>query len=52
MNVADILLVLILAGAFLLGSFQGVVRGLLAICAWLGIVFGALVPQSIREAMD
>jgi uncharacterized membrane protein required for colicin V production len=35
MNVADILLVLILAGAFLVGFFQGVVRGLLAVAAWL-----------------
>jgi uncharacterized membrane protein required for colicin V production len=35
---ADILLLLILAGAFLIGFFWGVVRGLLALAAWV-VVF-------------
>jgi uncharacterized membrane protein required for colicin V production len=34
-TVTDIVLVLIFAGAFIVGFFQGVVRGLLAIAAWL-----------------
>lgn len=42
MNVADILLVLVFAAGFLLGFFQGVVRGLLAVGAWLvAFVLGA-----------
>jgi uncharacterized membrane protein required for colicin V production len=35
MTSADILLLLILAGAFLIGFFWGVVRGLLGLAAWL-----------------
>lgn len=35
MTSADVLLVLILAGAFLIGFFWGVVRGLLGLAAWL-----------------
>jgi uncharacterized membrane protein required for colicin V production len=31
---ADVIIVLLLGGAFLLGFFQGVIRGLLAIAAW------------------
>lgn len=38
MTSADILLLLILAGAFLIGFFWGVVRGLLALAAWV-VVF-------------
>lgn len=34
MNVIDIVLLLALAGTFILGFFQGVIRGLLAIGAW------------------
>lgn len=35
MTSADILLILVLAGAFLIGFFWGVVRGLLGLAAWL-----------------
>ena len=38
MTSADILLLLVLAGAFLIGFFWGVVRGLLALAAWV-VVF-------------
>jgi uncharacterized membrane protein required for colicin V production len=38
MTSADILLLLILAGAFLIGFFWGIVRGLLALAAWV-VVF-------------
>ena len=38
MTSADILLLLILAGAFLIGFFWGVLRGLLALAAWV-VVF-------------
>ena len=38
MTSADILLILVLAGAFLIGFFWGVVRGLLGLAAWV-VVF-------------
>ena len=38
MTTADILLLLIIAGAFLIGFFWGVIRGLLALAAWI-VVF-------------
>src|SRR3954468_13009797 len=38
MSSADILLLLVLAGAFLIGFFWGVLRGLLALAAWV-VVF-------------
>jgi hypothetical protein len=48
MNAGDVVLILILAGSFLIGFFQGVVRGLLGICAWAAaVVLGA----NLREPL-
>jgi uncharacterized membrane protein required for colicin V production len=38
MTTADVMLILILAGAFLIGFFWGIVRGLIALAAWV-VVF-------------
>jgi uncharacterized membrane protein required for colicin V production len=45
-NAVDIVLLLILAGAFILGFFQGVIRGLLAIGAW-AVAF--LLAANLRD---
>jgi len=42
MTATDIVLILLLGGGFLVGFFQGMVRGLLAIGAWaVAFVLGA-----------
>ncbi len=55
MTATDIVLILLLGGGFLVGFFQGMVRGLLAIgdsvVPLLGTLLGAFVPQAVRDAM-
>jgi len=54
MTATDIVLILLLGGGFLVGFFQGMVRGLLAIGSvvpLLGTLLGAFVPQAVRDAM-
>ncbi len=48
MNALDVVLLLVLAGTFILGYFQGVIRGLLAIGAW-AVAF--LLAANLRESL-
>jgi uncharacterized membrane protein required for colicin V production len=47
-NALDIVLLLVLAGTFILGYLQGVIRGLLAIGAW-AVAF--LLASNLRESL-
>ncbi len=46
MNVLDRVMLLVLAGGFVLGFFQGVIRGVLAIGAW---AVSFLVGANLRD---
>jgi uncharacterized membrane protein required for colicin V production len=46
MNVLDIVMLLVLAGGFVLGFVQGVIRGVLAIGAW---AVSFLVGANLRD---